>query len=30
MTSEAKRLDVGEFARWWRETGEYELRQILH
>lgn len=30
MTGEVKRLEVGEFARWWEETGEYELRQILH
>jgi hypothetical protein len=30
MSSEGKRHDVGEFAEWWQQTGEYELRQILH
>jgi hypothetical protein len=30
MASKAQRLDVGEFARWWEETGEYELCQVLY
>lgn len=30
MTSEARRLDPDAFARWWEETGDYALRQILH
>ncbi|PBJ41360.1 hypothetical protein BB737_01955 [Mycobacterium avium subsp. hominissuis] len=30
VAREANRLDAVEFARWWQETGEYELRQILH
>lgn len=30
MANEARRLDAEEFGRWWKETGEFELRQILH
>src|ERR1700722_12566788 len=30
MASRSRRLDASEFARWWRETGEYELSQILY
>lgn len=30
MAKEAKGLNAEEFARWWKETGENELRQILH
>lgn len=30
MVSEATQLGVDEFTRWFRETGDYELRQILH
>ena len=30
MAHKAKWLDDSEFARWWEETGESELRQVLH
>jgi hypothetical protein len=30
VVSESQRLDAGDFARWWEETGEYELSQILY
>jgi hypothetical protein len=30
MGSETNRLDDAQFARWWAETGENEVRQILH
>lgn len=30
MVSGAWRLHDDDFARWWQETGEYELRQILY
>jgi hypothetical protein len=30
MAGRSQRLDAGEFARWWDETGEYELSQILY
>jgi hypothetical protein len=30
VTGTIEGVDDGRFARWWKETGEYELRQILH
>lgn len=30
MRGGTRRLNVDEFERWWAQTGEYELRQILH
>jgi hypothetical protein len=29
VTTEPQELTAAEFARWWRETGERELRQVL-
>jgi hypothetical protein len=30
MSSEAEPLTTAQFTRWWKETGEFELRQLLH
>jgi hypothetical protein len=30
VVSGARRLHDDDFARWWQETSEYELRQILY
>ena len=30
VTNEQPRLSADRFTRWWKETGEHELRQLLH
>lgn len=30
MTGDQQRLSDAEFERWWRETGEFELQQLLY
>ena len=30
MANDGERVSTEEFARWWKETGEFELRQLLY